>query len=277
MSSSFRSGRIRKRIPCTGKWTDDEQQRFLDALLLYPKDWNKITKHVMIWALYYWRSEREQSSRFRVMRKSIRNTLKTRYFIVEVLYCRTQGISYCITGQMRLPFGVFSLNSSQDRSHRIRRKRVPINYGAIVNSKVASPKYTSVHASRKKVNVTSNKKKQIPLLDQSSPVSPKQESRSLCTDNSPMKFVDSAIPLNQAVLEIRDEPRQKYSDNSRNRESDSAVDLLVSLRNMDKRTTVEEPMKLSSIQQPNTPNQVIFYNYILVPCVPAFTLSRLSV
>ena len=81
---------------------------------------------------------------------------------MEVLYCRTQGISYYITGQMRLPFGVFSLNSSQDRSHRIRRKRVPINYGAIVNSKVASPKYTSVHASRKKVNVTSNKKKPKP-------------------------------------------------------------------------------------------------------------------
>lgn len=44
---------MRESIISTGKWTDDEQKRFLDALLLYPKDWNQITKYVRMRIMCY--------------------------------------------------------------------------------------------------------------------------------------------------------------------------------------------------------------------------------
>ena len=168
-------------------------------------------------------------------------------------------------------------NSSQDRSHRIRRKRAPINYGAIANNKMPPClKCTQVCTSRKKARAINKKKEQVPLSDQSS-VLKSQESRPLCTDNNRHDLVESAIPINQAVLQFQEGPVQQHSGVSSNRESDSAVNLLVSLRNMDQRTPVEESMKQNPSQQPNTPNQVILYNYILVPFVPPFTFTRLSV
>ena len=34
-----------------GKWSDDEQERFIKALELFPKDWNKITEYVLIFTI----------------------------------------------------------------------------------------------------------------------------------------------------------------------------------------------------------------------------------
>ena len=91
-------------------------------------------------------------------------------------------------------------------------------------------------------------------------------------------MVNSVVSVQQTAIKTKGEPNQEHSGIDQTNESDSAVELLVSLRNMDKKTpTIAEPMKQKASQQPSTPNQVILYNYILVPCVPAFTLPRLLV
>ena len=168
------------------------------------------------------------------------------------------------------------MTSSQDRSHRIRRRRIPTDNAALATTKPpSSPKSTPECPSRKKAKRVNKKKAQVSSSSQPPSVLKEQKSKPLCTDTVHPIVVDFAAPINQTVLRNQDEARQEHSNSVRTSESDSAVDLLVSLRNMDKRTpSIVEPMKQKPFQQPNTPNQVILYNCILVPCVPAFTLPR---
>ena len=170
------------------------------------------------------------------------------------------------------------IRSSQDRSHRIRRKRASINYGALVDSsKLSYSKSIAASPSRKKTKLTSKKKRTSPL-EQPSTVLKEQESNPSCTDTIHEASVIPTVPLNQPVQLIHDVPSRELPDKARSHESDSAVELLVSLRNMDQRNPSAEVSTAGvPLQQPNTPNQVILSNYILVPCIPTFTLTRLSV
>lgn len=45
-----------------GKWLDDEQERFIKAMELFPKDWNKITAYVLVKTIFQHRLEQEQTT-----------------------------------------------------------------------------------------------------------------------------------------------------------------------------------------------------------------------
>ena len=59
-----------------GKWLDDEQERFIKAMELFPKDWNKITAYVLVKTIFQHRLEQEQNNSFRVMPRNIKGTLR---------------------------------------------------------------------------------------------------------------------------------------------------------------------------------------------------------
>ena len=74
MSKSLRNGMLLYWNPSLGKWLDDEQERFLKAMELFPKNWDKITSYVFLKIIFYYRLELEQNNKFRIMPRSIRST-----------------------------------------------------------------------------------------------------------------------------------------------------------------------------------------------------------
>lgn len=62
-----------------GKWLDDEKERFIKALELFPKDWDKITEYVSLCAVYYHRLGPERSSKSKAILRNISNTWMTWY------------------------------------------------------------------------------------------------------------------------------------------------------------------------------------------------------
>ena len=46
MRKMGRTEKSRYRGMCSGQWSQEEDQRFLEALQIYGKDWKNITKHV---------------------------------------------------------------------------------------------------------------------------------------------------------------------------------------------------------------------------------------
>ncbi|KNB41657.1 hypothetical protein JH06_4892 [Blastocystis sp. subtype 4] len=213
-----------------GKWLDDEQERFIKAMELFPKDWNKITAYVGT------RTKQQVQSHAQKYQRHLEDA-KLKYDLFH-----------------------YWADDEQDRTQRIKRKRVPINYSTFSGNLTKS----SSTSTRRSVEGGTVKKCKIDKSQDHSALPEQHENwkvnQDIATDNMCSGTIFSS-PGSVSSSEV-----STIGSQDTNNDEDAAK-LLVSLRTADlrinNRNKVVSGTSTGSLTE--GPQRPVIYKYVLGP------------